>query len=208
MTDTADPLDRLEAGLRANADPIRIAARSVAASVAKFSQAARLERDEARSLQIMNRRSPLSVSFTVRGTPRAQGVARAFVAGGKARIATDSNRPSSPIGAWRTAIANEARDAMLDRELMDGPVSVIVDFVMDRPKSHYRAGGALRLDAPRYHRSKPDADKLTRALLDAITGVVVHDDSQVAVLHVRKLYSGDGLNPGAVVTVAGLEVTR
>jgi len=148
-----------------------------------------------------------SVTFTVRGIPVPQGTARAFVAGGRARLATDANRPNSAIGAWRVAIAAEARAAIGDRPCLEGPVSVSVDFVMPRPKGHYGRSG-IKLTAPRWHAGRPDADKLLRAFLDAITGVVIRDDSQVASVIARKPYEDAALRPGCVVRISPLEVTR
>ena len=42
----------------------------------------------------------------------------------------------------------------------------------------------------------PDLDKLVRAALDALTGIVFGDDGQVCELYAHKLY-GDG--PGSLV---------
>lgn len=123
--------------------------------------------------------SPGIVAFVVRGLPAAQGSARAFIANGRAIVATEANRASSPLGAWRTAIATEARGAMGNRPIITGPVSVSVSFRLPRPKSHFRRDGTLRDDAPHWCPKRPDGDKLTRAAWDALTGVVFADDDQV-----------------------------
>lgn len=155
-----------------------------------------------------------AITFAVRGLPVAQGTARAFVAGGKARIATDSNRPNSPIGAWRGAIASAASEAMGQEPAWAGPTTVTVFFVFPRPASHYlpangrRAVPELRLDAPRFHVGKPDIDKLERALLDGITNVVVRDDSQVAGVRKWKVYEDDERRPGCQVQIDQLKGTR
>ncbi|MFZ1730810.1 MAG: RusA family crossover junction endodeoxyribonuclease [Bacteroidota bacterium] len=55
-------------------------------------------------------------------------------------------------------------------------------FLLPRPKSHFRSGRnahLLRETAPRFPTSKPDADKLSRAVLEALTGVAYKDDAQV-----------------------------
>lgn len=148
-----------------------------------------------------------AVTFAVRGLPQAQGSSRAFIAGGRAHIATEGNRPGSPLGAWRTAIATEARAAIGSQPALEGPVSVSCDFVMRRPRSHYRANGELKASAPPWCASKPDADKLLRALLDAITGVVIRDDAQVASVHARKPYETPARPTGCTVTVRTLEET-
>jgi crossover junction endodeoxyribonuclease RusA len=155
------------------------------------------------------------ISFAVRGLPIAQGTARAFVAGGKARIATDATRTNSPIGAWRAAIATEAGRAMGEAPAWTGPVKVTVWFVFPRPKSHYRMSRdvvprvpEVRADAPEFVAKKPDIDKLTRALLDGITNVVVRDDSQIAELRARKVFEDLELRPGCRVLISTLKETR
>jgi Holliday junction resolvase RusA-like endonuclease len=165
------------------------------------------------------------VVFVVRGQPAAQGNARAFIAKGKngapdrAIFATSAAKgfggKTSPLQAWRTAIAQEAREAMADRPLLDGPLRVRVVFVFPRPAGHYLPANSkrpvrqLRGDAPVYHTSKPDVDKLQRALLDALKLVVWHDDSQVADVRARKVYESEWVEgvdtwlPGAIVEVDG-----
>jgi crossover junction endodeoxyribonuclease RusA len=90
---------------------------------------------------------------------------------------------------------------------MVGPVSTQVTFIFPRPKSHYRTGRYqfdLRSDAPEYHSSKPDTDKLLRAIGDALTGIVVRDDSQIAHLSAYKVYGAPASAVVDVVPLAGL----
>ena len=70
-------------------------------------------------------------------------------------------------------------------------MAVKVDFHFRRPQSHLTSKGALTKKAPLYPigRNIGDLDKLCRSLLDALTGVVFHDDSQVIDLVSRKRYS-------------------
>jgi crossover junction endodeoxyribonuclease RusA len=135
-----------------------------------------------------------AVTFRVRGVPVPQGTARAFVAGGRAFLATDANRLSSPIGAWRAAIRSEAQDAMRDAPLLAGAVSIHAGFALPRPLSLPRR--ITQADA------RPDLDKLARSLLDALTGVVIRDDAQVVALDVAKRY--DSEQPGVAVSVREL----
>jgi len=66
-------------------------------------------------------------------------------------------------------------------------------FVMPRPKAHhYRASWQLKPTAPRYVTSKPDADNLAKAVLDALTDVSAWtDDSLVVSLSVVKTYGSE-----------------
>jgi len=156
----------------------------------------------------------MDLTFAVRGLPIAQGTARAFVAGGKARIATDANRSNSPIGAWRGAIASAASRAMGELEATTHPVSVTAWFVFPRPASHYLPANArrpepvLRVGAPQFVAKKPDLDKLVRALLDGITNVVVRDDSQVAGIRTWKVFEDHQRRPGCQVQISTLKETR
>jgi Holliday junction resolvase RusA-like endonuclease len=134
------------------------------------------------------------LAFTVRGMPQTQGSARAFIAGkgerARAIIATEANRPRSPLGAWRSAIrasADLAMQAAGAERLFDGPLRIELAFTLPRPRSHYGAHG-LKPNAPTYAATTPDLDKLIRAALDALKGLVIVDDRMVAELDARKLY--------------------
>lgn len=143
----------------------------------------------------------------VRGIPAAQGTARAFVAGGKARLATDSNRPGSPTNAWRQSVAAEARIQYGDAPASRGPIRVVAELSWPRPLAHYRAAKperGLRPDAPTWKTSKPDSDKCARALLDALMGIAYADDAQVVDLVIRKTWSD---TPGAVIAISEVEGT-
>lgn len=151
-----------------------------------------------------------TIDFTVRGLPVAQGSVRAFVRGNRAVVVG----VSSPLAAWRHAIATEARAAIEDAAPLSGPVSVMLAFRFARPQSHYLPANAkrpvrvLRLDAPDFMARTPDADKLARASLDALTAVVWIDDAQVAVLTVVKKYvSAANPAPGVRISVRSLPVT-
>lgn len=145
-----------------------------------------------------------AVAFTVRGRAVPQGALVRSPSGGL------YHRDAKRLDAWRDAIADEARDAIGDGPCLEGPVAVHVDFVLPRPKHHYlpanrhRAVPELRLDAPAFVADRPDLDKLSRSLLDALTAVVIRDDGQVAQLSARKLWETDTLRPGCVVVVDGI----
>lgn len=138
----------------------------------------------------------LRLELQVRGVPQPQGSARAFVAGGRARVVTGAS--SGPLADWRHAIATEARAAMAGRPVLDGPVVVRARFAWPRPKSHRGARGLLS-SAPTCKTTKPDLDKCSRALLDALTGVVYRDDGQVVRLDASKAW--DDAEPGVAIVV-------
>lgn len=128
------------------------------------------------------------IEFTVLGRARPQGSKKAFKHPSTGRIILTEQ--SKQVGPWRENVRGEALRAGLG-DPVDGPVMVHVVAVFARPKSHYRTGKNAHLlkdsaPATPTTRSVGDIDKLARAVLDALTGVVFMDDSQVVALVAAK----------------------
>ena len=131
------------------------------------------------------------LSFTVYGVAQPQGSARAFVVNGRAVI-TSANKN---LKGWRELISAEARAQMKGLPPYDGPIEVRASFYLPRPKSVKRE----------YPTVKPDLDKTTRGLLDALSNVVIRDDAQVVSLQVSKWYvNAEVPNPCVSVWVGGV----
>ena len=137
------------------------------------------------------------------GDPAPQG-SKSHVGNG---VMIESSKRVKP---WRAQVAAAARDAMVGRELLTGPVAVTAIVRLPRPKGHYGTGrnaGRLRPSAPLWPTSRRlgDADKHARSALDALTGIVYTDDSLVVALHVYKHYA-DATHPvGARILIDSLE---
>ena len=133
----------------------------------------------------------MSLQFTVHGEPIPQGSTRAFIPKGwKRPIITAANKRTKP---WRQEVAGAALAAM-DRELMSCagkhiPFRLTVTFRFQKPKS-------VRVYVDEKV-TKPDTDKLIRSILDALTGIVWHDDSQVVEILARKQFG----QPGAEIAI-------
>lgn len=113
----------------------------------------------------------------------------------------EANKKLDP---WRKRVAQHGREEMerTARPVLEGPVFLDIVFVFTRPKYHYRANGALKPSAPKWHTKKPDTDKLVRAIGDALTGIVWKDDSQIARIMVSKVYTSDIRSPGVSIRAA------
>ncbi|KUG58965.1 RusA family crossover junction endodeoxyribonuclease [Nesterenkonia jeotgali] len=146
------------------------------------------------------------IRFTVPGTPIPQGSMKSF---GKGRMVyRDDLKP------WRNRVRAEyVRQA--GSQTIEGAVSMRVVFVMPRPDGQYGTGrntGAIKascVDLP--CAVKPDLDKLTRAIGDALTldtgdltGLArpFRDDAQITHLDARKRYVQDWEQPHAQITLA------
>ncbi len=104
--------------------------------------------------------------------------------------------PQKPaVRDWRKLVADAARMASRNVKVdMACAKSVKLMFFVRRPKSATR----LRPTVP------PDGDKLLRACLDAMKGVLYDDDAQVCEIIVHKMYETDKDAEGVQVTVADL----
>lgn len=135
------------------------------------------------------------VTFFVPGKPAPQGSKRHVGKG----ILIES---SKAVGPWRERVALAAAEAPCDLAAYGPPMFaageplyVRLAFVMPRPAS---AGKKTTPPAVK----RPDVDKLARAILDAITDVLIHDDSAVVDLHAHKRMAELDEAPGVHVTIS------
>ena len=141
------------------------------------------------------------IAFTVPGIPVPQGSKRIVPTHAGPRAIESNDKRLKP---WRSTVALMAADAF-DGQPLTGPLYLRVEFVLPRPRAHFGTGrnaGLLKGSAPTYVQTKPDLDKLVRAIGDALTGVVARDDSQFAHVNVWKVY---GEPPSARIEIRELE---
>ena len=122
---------------------------------------------------------PLICAFTVFGHAVPQGSLTDYGQG-----VTYSNRAS--LMQWRADIraAVQRQVPRLATALLRGPVAVRVRFLFPKPPSVPKR----RL----FPTVAPDADKLLRAVGDALESIVVRDDAQIVHWDCWKLYTTDG----------------
>jgi crossover junction endodeoxyribonuclease RusA len=136
------------------------------------------------------------LKFMVPGKPAPQGSKSFKGYRGGRPILVESCRE---LGPWRDRIALVAHDVMRTDGVtqMLGAVIVTLSFTLPRPKStpKLRTPPAVK---------RPDIDKLSRAVLDALTHVVLLDDSQVVELHATKRIAEIGETTGVEITVEAL----
>lgn len=128
------------------------------------------------------------IRFTVLGRALPQGSKNAFKAGNRV-VLVEASKGLKP---WRSVVALEAKltmDEVQDQSLIEGAVAVEILFQFVPGKTVKR----------KEMTTKPDVDKLSRAILDALTGVCWKDDSQVVELRVRKQYGVADLVRVAVI---------
>lgn len=127
--------------------------------------------------------SSAAIEFTIPGAAAPQGSKRAIRLRTGRTVLVESSARVKPFRAVAALAATEA----WRRPPTADAVGLEVAFRFVRPKSHHKSDGSLRAGAP-LTPGKPDIDKLLRALLDALTGVVYVDDAQVACIWATKEY--------------------
>ena len=152
----------------------------------------------------------MKIEFFVPGHPKTQGSLRSFALKSGGRYTGKVVTPQcDKVISWRGVVSTYALQARQQQGwvLTAEPVMVTLDFHLLRPKAHYRTGNNSHLlkdsvpAAPISIRSG-DGDKLTRAVWDALTGVLWADDSQVAMWAGAKHY---GHEEGVYVDVRTLD---
>jgi len=137
------------------------------------------------------------VSFTARGIPMPKGSTTRMPNGAMLPAGTTESRRK--MGLWRDDVRAAAKVAMDERPPFTGAIRLFCEFALPVPKSMPKSKqGWLP------HTTKPDVDKLFRALSDALTGIAWVDDSQVCVSAINKVYAWDGCT-GASVSIEVIE---
>ena len=140
------------------------------------------------------------VSFYVAGDPIPQGSKTGFVnpKTGGVIITEGKGKGAVRHKQWRASVAKAAQQWAEDNGHVsyDCPVEVTLTFFMPKPKSKKK----WKI----YPDVRPDIDKLTRSILDSLTGPIFVEDGRVCKLVVSKWYEGE-MVPGVHITVDALE---
>jgi Holliday junction resolvase RusA-like endonuclease len=137
------------------------------------------------------------ITFTIPGTPCAQGRAKASTKSG--RVIMYDPEKSRNYKAFAKYIAS----AVAPSTLLDGPISLNVMAVFPIPKSWPKYKQAKAREGQVFHIGKPDSDNIVKAVKDACSKVIWTDDARVCELVVMKVY---GEVPRVEVSIAAMEV--
>ena len=136
--------------------------------------------------------SQLTISFSVATldgqNPPTKGSTRSFVMNGRAITTNDNPKNKS----WAKVVGFKAKEFKASDSPWSGPLQLTLIFRM-RILKKMPKGRTLPI-------VKPDLDKVTRSVLDALTGILYVDDAQIIALAASKEYAEQ---PGVYV-----ELTR
>ena len=138
------------------------------------------------------------IEFFVPGAPIGKGRPRAAWRGAGVVMFTPEKTADYEALVSATAAAAMASDAPAAHQLLDGPLEAVLEMRFQVPASWSKARRARALAGAEWHTSKPDADNVAKAVLDACNGVVFRDDAQVVVMIATKAFSEE---PGVRVVI-------
>jgi Holliday junction resolvase RusA-like endonuclease len=144
------------------------------------------------------------IAFFVEGIPKPAGSKTAFAIkkGGVYTGRTVVMDACKKTKSWQATVKAEAKKHAPETPVV-GAVWVEFTFYMPRPKSHFGTGKnskQLKLTTPFLPTGKPDVLKLSRAVEDAMTGIVYVDDAQIVGEHIQKFYA-DNKSSGVSVII-------
>jgi len=139
------------------------------------------------------------ITFTVYGTPIPQGSMKAFMPrGARFPVVTADNAKTRP---WRQSIVEAARAALGGSAPIASDIGIELYVVFYLPRSR---SAPNRVTEPA---TRPDVDKLLRAMMDALTAAGIwRDDAQVIMTFTRKAFAGGVHDPMASRGVPRAEV--
>ncbi len=135
------------------------------------------------------------ITIEVNGRPAPAG-SRNYYGKGRSAPASKYQKP------WQEAVAIAAILAKPDVPL-EGPIHLVVHFVISRPKSHYLKSYGLKKSAPTI--PPIDFDKLIRSTADALTGPIYKDDKQIVKIEAEKCYSSLVTGAGAIIRIEEID---
>lgn len=134
------------------------------------------------------------MQFTVPSVPVAQPRHRHSTINGMHRTYIKSEHP---VHAFKAAVQIAFREACKEPPL-DGPVLLIVIFVLPRPKKYFRKKDE---EGRIWCTAKPDMDNLVKSLKDALKNMAWRDDAQVCVTTQWKQYASKTEQPCVEVSI-------
>ena len=142
------------------------------------------------------------IEFFVPGAPVGKGRPRAARRGAGVVMFT----PEKTAG-YEALVAATASNAMRAEAgpLFTGPLEAVLEMRFPVPASWSKAKRARALAGVEWHTSKPDADNVAKAILDACNGVVFRDDSQIVILIATKAFSEE---PGVRVVIREVQTAE
>lgn len=136
------------------------------------------------------------VTFMVPGNPVGKGRAKFARRGNFVTTYTPEK-----TATYENLVKILAQEAMIDREPIQGPVTLMLNLYVTPPTSWSKKKQMAALSGEIRPTTKPDFSNVLKAVEDGMNGVVYLDDKQIVSISGSKRYAE---TPGAMVEVRTL----
>ena len=128
------------------------------------------------------------IKFFVAGIPKAMPRCRYRLIKTKSgKQFVNAYTPLKNVRDWYDLFISKATQ-FKPEQTWDCAIMITCDFVLPRPNNHYNAKKVLK-NREIFHSKKPDIDNLLKLVMDVLKSLnYYNDDSQVAMIEVRKMY--------------------
>lgn len=121
----------------------------------------------------------MTIAFFIPGQPRPKGSWNLMRNSKTGQVFAKADPAHK---SWQGQVSYWAQVNKPDGDVHTGPIALTMTYHLPRPKTVKRA----------LPTTKPDLDKLERAMLDGMTGIMFEDDRQVVEVHHKKVYAIGG----------------
>lgn len=118
--------------------------------------------------------------FTIYGQP---------VAKGRPRLGKWSTYTPDKTVNYENLVKLSYIEEHKGKELLEGDLSIIINFYFSIPKSTSKKNRELMLKGEIRHNKRPDIDNCIKSITDALNNIAYKDDSQIVQVIASKLYS-------------------
>ena len=141
------------------------------------------------------------IEVFVHGTPQPQGAMKSIPFHKKdGKLGVSTFHQNEKLEPWRDRIEREIREVLKTEDItfnQDDPIeiSMIFFFMIPASKNKKKKG------YPAHHTTRPDIDKLCRAVLDAVSFASGVDDARVGYMDARKHYTHIPDSVGVIIII-------
>lgn len=129
----------------------------------------------------------MTIELRIPGEPKGKA---------RARFNTHTGRAYTPAPTLRAEQRIQTEWIQAGRPTVEGPLSIQIEIVLQRPQGHFKRDGSLSAAGARsvWPTKKPDWDNAGKLVADALNGLAYHDDAQIvrAVTVKRWAQAGEG----------------
>ena len=141
----------------------------------------------------------IKFEFKINGMPWEKGQPTAYIVwpekDSESQAFASQKYDSEPLKKWHNAILNAAKKAMFrEPRLFGGSLGMQIVYFLPRPLAHYKSDGSIKKAYSEVLpvQARTGVNRLNRAIIEGIEGVVIHDRNHIVIQNSMKMYRATG----------------